>query len=809
MLKDKLIIKGARVHNLKNIDIEIPKYKIVVFSGVSGSGKSSLVFNTIFEEGRARYLKELLPKMFRRLRFERPDVDYIQGLLPSIAIEQRNSINLNPRSIVGTSTEVNPYLRVLFAKLGKSTSKAGNEEMMPAMFSFNTPYGMCPRCNGLGEVREFRLGLIIPDRNKSLSQILASAIKATFTPLQKSIEALAKHYKFSLDTSFCDLSKNIRNIVLYGTSKEIKVDYISEKFTAQRMKSYPGIIPFLEESYKETTSLDRQSRIEKYMSFSVCPECKGARFKEDILAVKIDGYSIADFLALPIIEFNNYITKFSVKGDKGIIARRLIREIEGRLKSLIDVGLGYLTLDRPSPTLSAGEAQRVSLATHLGSGLGGLMYVLDEPTVGLHEREKASLINSLRELKELGNSVLVVEHDESILREADYIVDLGPGAGQLGGEVIAAGTFDSIIRNKNSITGKYLSSALSVSFPKKRRLPSNKLLEVVGAGENNLKNINVIIPLGLFVCITGVSGSGKSSLIQDILYPGLIRKMYGRRIEVGKHKEINGIEFIDKVVNIDQSPIGRSPRSNPISYVGGWDLIRAFFAELPEVKKKKYAKGMFSFNVEGGRCETCQGSGVVPIDIHFLSDVYIPCQDCQGRRYRQEILEIKYKGKNIADVLDLTFEEAMIFFSDQKEIVRILNVVEKVGMGYIKLGQSAVTLSGGEAQRIKLTSELKKKGTGSTLYILDEPTTGLHFADIHKLLDILVELVDAGNTVLVIEHNLDVIKMADHIIDLGPEGGDKGGKVITCGNPEEIMRCGQSYTGKYLKKYLNKKGALN
>lgn len=802
MNNDNVIIKGARVHNLKNVSIEIPKNKLVVFCGISGSGKSSLLFNTIFEEAKTRYLRALLPGMCSKLKYDSPDVDYIEGLLPPIAVEQKTSINLNPRSTVGTSTGIGTLLRTLFSKLGEINGKKDGT-LKPSDFSFNAS-GMCPFCKGLGKTMTFKEDFVIPDKNKSLNELLSTAVRQTFHCLEKQIIALAKHHKFNLNTAFCELNNKIQNIILYGSPEEITVEYISKNNFSKRKQKFPGILPFLERSYEETTSEERAGFLERYMSFSICPECNGKRLNPKALLVTIDQKNIADICSMTTSQILKYYQMLKFRSKKRIVLDRILKEVTTRLQALENAGLGYVTLDRSMCSLSVGESQRVLLASHLGSQLSGLMYILDEPTIGLHEKEKKDLIEMLHKIRKIGNSVLVIEHDEQTLRNADYIIDLGPGAGEYGGKIVACGTAIDLMAHKNSATGSYLRGEVAYSMRKARTPVKDQYIQILKAEENNLKEINVKIPLGLFTCVTGVSGSGKSSLIQGVLYPGILRKLYQRRVVVGKHKDIKGANLVERIINIDQSPIGRTPRSNPASYVGILGFIRDLFAELPLAKKRNCTSGNFSFNTREGQCDECNGLGIIPVAARYLSDMYLKCDKCQGRRFKEKSLEVKYHGKNISDVLNMTFLEASDFFKKQEKITKPIEIIKKVGMGYIRLGQLATTLSAGEAQRIKLASELKRNNNGRNLYILDEPTTGLHGVDVKKLMDILLELVDLGNTVLVIEHNLDVINMADYIIDLGPGSGPDGGKIIAQGPPENIVKCEKSHTGKYLNIYQNK-----
>ncbi|MGB9682350.1 MAG: excinuclease ABC subunit UvrA [bacterium] len=936
MALDKIIIKGARQHNLKNIDLEIPRDKLVVFTGVSGSGKSSLAFDTIYAEGQRRYVESLsaYARQFLGL-MDKPEVDFIDGLSPAISIDQK-SVSHNPRSIVGTVTEIYDYLRVLFARIGhphcwkcgrpitqqtidqmvdqilslpggtkiqllapivrgrkgeyknvleevrrsgflraridgrlieleedisldknkkhnievvvdrivvkpeirsrlaeslETTLKMGEgiaivvidekeelllsekfacpycgvsmEELSPRVFSFNSPYGACPECSGLGFKMEVDPDLVIPDKNLPIMDAIAP-----WVPLgsyhANMLEALGEEIGFYLDTPVRELTEEQLKILLYGDTN-IMLRFSYWGFAGQKRYAnlyYKGIIPMLEERYKETDSDLSREELEQYMRPYPCPSCNGKRLKPESLAVKVQDKSIADLIGMEPRELITFINNLNLTEREGYIAHQLLKEIKARLQFLIDVGLDYISLERPTATLSGGEAQRIRLATQIGSGLMGVLYILDEPSIGLHARDEAKLIDTLKRLRDLGNTVIVVEHDESMMRSADYIVDIGPGAGENGGYLVATGTLEEIIENENSITGQYLSGKRFIPIPQKRRSINNKYLTVVGAREHNLKNITVNIPLGLFVLVTGVSGSGKSTLVNDILYKALARELHRARLQPGKYDKIVGLEHIDKVINIDQSPIGRTPRSNPATYTGVFDDIRKVFAETHDARIRGYKPGRFSFNVKGGRCEACHGDGVIQIEMHFLPDVYVPCEVCNGKRYNRETLEVRYRGANIADVLDMTVDQALVHFENIPAIKQKLQTLQDVGLGYIKLGQPAPTLSGGEAQRVKLASELSRKSTGRTLYILDEPTTGLHFADIEKLINVLQRLVDMGNTVIVIEHNLDVIKVADYIIDLGPEGGDMGGYIVAEGTPEEIAKNLNSYTGMFLKNIL-------
>lgn len=940
MSKDKIIIKGAREHNLKNIDIEIPRDKFVVITGLSGSGKSSLAFDTIYAEGQRRYVESLSAYARQFLgQMEKPDLDYIEGLSPAISIDQKTT-NRNPRSTVGTVTEIYDYMRLLYARIGtphchvcgkeisqqtvdqmvdyintldpgtkiqllapviqgkkgehqkllEEIKKSGyvraridgevtdlNEEIKldknkkhtievivdrivvkegvnkrltdsletvlkltggtvlldiigkeerlfsqnfacvecgvsiedpePRMFSFNSPFGKCPVCDGLGELHRIDPDLIIPDKSKS---ILEGAIEPWKNLDDSSwyynvIKAAAKRYGFSMNTPICELDEKVVQILLYGNGGEkIEVKYQREYGSGEFMMAFEGIVKNLERRYKETKSNYMRYEIENYMSSIPCSECKGARLKKESLAVTIGGLSIADVCNLSVYQIMDFYRDLKLTEKQQFISKLILKEIRDRLEFLVNVGLEYLTLSRASGTLSGGEAQRIRLATQIGSSLVGVLYILDEPSIGLHQRDNGKLLKTLRNLTDLGNTLLVVEHDEETMHAADHIIDMGPGAGVHGGHIVAAGPLDKILACEESITGQYLSGKKRIPIPRERRKLNGKWIEIKGARENNLKDLDVNIPLGIFTCVTGVSGSGKSTLINEILFKDLSHRLNRSKLRAGEHKLIKGLEYIDKVIDIDQSPIGRTPRSNPATYTGAFDIIRDVFASTPEAKMRGYKIGRFSFNVRGGRCEACKGDGIIKIEMQFLPDVYVPCEVCKGKRYNRETLEVRYKGKNISDVLDMTVEDALEFFKNLPRVKTKIQTLYDVGLGYIKLGQPSTELSGGEAQRIKLAYELSKRSTGKTVYILDEPTTGLHIADIHKLLGILDRLVDAGNSIIVIEHNLDVIKRADYIIDLGPEGGDRGGTVIAQGTPEDICKIDASYTGQFLKKILDR-----
>ena len=942
-MNDKIIIKGAKEHNLKNINLEIPRDKLVVITGLSGSGKSSLAFDTLYAEGQRRYVESLssYARQFLGL-MEKPDVESIEGLSPAISIDQKTT-SKNPRSTVGTVTEIYDYIRLLYARVGTpycpncgkkiekqsidqivdnvmkikegtriqilapvvrgrkgeytklfedlqkdgfarvrvdgeiydlsdeikidknkkheievvvdrlvikedivgrltesietALKQADNlvlidivgekqvlyscnyacpdcgfsfPELTPRMFSFNNPYGACPKCSGIGYLMKMDEDLIIPDKTKTLYDGVkafgASTMKKGDTMAKMYFESVGKHYGIDIkNKKIKDLPKDFINKILYGTGNdEIDFEYTSSLGTRKFKAPFEGVIPTLERRHNETKSQGMRDFYEMYMSELPCDECNGARLKKEILSIKVGGININEMTDLSVKSLQEFLRKLELTDSQKMIAEMILKEIDARLQFLIDVGLEYLTLSRSAGTLSGGEAQRIRLATQIGSGLTGVLYILDEPSIGLHQRDNDKLIATLKKLRDLGNSLLVVEHDEDTMYAADQIIDIGPGAGVHGGQVMAQGTAEEIKNIPTSITGAYLSGRKKIEVPKKRRPGNKKNIEIVNATENNLKNISVKFPLGKFICITGVSGSGKSTLINEVLYKNIAQQLNGVTEKPGKCKTIKGLENIDKIINIDQSPIGRTPRSNPATYTGAFDLIRDIFASTNEAKMRGYEKGRFSFNVPGGRCESCSGDGVHRIEMHFLPDVFVPCEVCKGKRYNRETLEVKYKGKSIADVLDMTVEESLEYFANIPRIKNKIQTLYDVGLGYIKLGQPSTTLSGGEAQRVKLATELSKKATGKTLYILDEPTTGLHIADVHRLVDILQRLVDTGNTIIVIEHNLDLIKTADYIIDLGPEGGDAGGEIIVVGTPEQICKNDRSYTGKFLKKYLEK-----
>jgi excinuclease ABC subunit A len=936
---DYITVKGASEHNLKNIDVQLPRDKLIVITGVSGSGKSSLAFDTIYAEGQRRYVESLsaYARQFLGL-MEKPDVEYIEGLSPAISIEQKTT-SKNPRSTVGTVTEIYDYLRLLYARVGipycsncgkeikkqtvteitdqilsfpegtkitilapivrgrkgeystllKEMNQEGFaraeidgeikeldieirlerykkhniniiidrlvlkegissrlyedielalkkgegvifvdiddnrktfsenfacadcgvslEEINPRMFSFNTPYGACSACHGLGFKQEFDPDLIIPNKDISLMEGAVEVWNSIDGFRGQTLQALSKKFKFRLDTPVKDLSEEHMNILLYGTNEKVRYNYRSRNTPTYWTYegNFEGIIPWLERVYKETESEYRKEQFEKYIRLNPCELCNGKRLKPEALSVKIQDRSIIDITELQISNCYKFFVNLDqyLNEKEKIISKQILKEIKSRLGFLLSVGLDYLTLDRRAGTLSGGESQRIRLATQVGSQLVGVLYILDEPSIGLHQRDNAKLIVMLKRLRDIGNTVIVIEHDEEMMLSSDYLVDIGPGAGVHGGKVVAIGSPEEVMKNPNSLTGKYLSRNLKIESPKIRKT-SNEFLIIKGARQYNLKNIDVKIPLGLFVCVTGVSGSGKSTLINDILYKDLAKKFYRAVDKPGDHDEILGIENIDKVIIIDQSPIGRSPRSNPATYTGLFTPIRELFSELPESKRRGFKKGRFSFNVKGGRCENCNGDGLIKIEMHFLPDVYVKCEECKGERYNRETLTVKYKGKSISDILDMTVEEALHFFENIPILRNKLQTLYDVGLSYIKVGQPATTLSGGEAQRVKLSKELSRRATGKTLYILDEPTTGLHFDDVKKLLDVLLRLRENGNTVIVIEHNMDVIKTADHIIDLGPEGGYRGGEIIAEGSPEDIIKSPKSHTGRFLEEVLKR-----
>lgn len=938
--KKYIKIKGANEHNLKNIDIEIPRDEFTVVTGLSGSGKSSLAFDTIYAEGQRRYMESLSSYARQFLgQMEKPQVESIEGLPPAISIDQK-STNRNPRSTVGTVTEIYDYMRLLYARAGvphcpkcgkeikkqsvdeivdrilelpertkfqilapivrgkkgrhekvfesakksgyvrvivdgnmyqlteeitldknikhnieivvdrlsiregiekrltdsiENALKLGNglmnldviggetitfsqnfactdcgisiDEIQPRSFSFNNPFGACPDCYGLGYKMEFDVDLMIPNQSLSINQGAIVVLgwqsandKKSFT--NAILQALCKKYKFDLDTPFEKYPKKIKDILIYGTNGEsVPVHYTGQRGQGIYDIAFEGLIRNVERRYRETSAESTKAEYESYMRITPCSTCHGQRLKKESLAVTIGDKNIIDMTEMSVRDLRKFLDEVQLTTTQMAIGKEILKEIKGRLQFLIDVGLDYLSLSRATGTLSGGEAQRIRLATQIGSGLVGVAYIMDEPSIGLHQNDNEKLLKTLKHLRDLGNTLVVVEHDEDTMLAADYVVDIGPGAGEHGGEVVAKGTAKEIMKNKNSITGKYLSGKLRVPVSEKRRKPTG-YLKVKGAKENNLKNINVKIPLGVFTCVTGVSGSGKSSLVNEIIYKSLARELNRARTIPGKFKEIEGIEQLDKVINIDQSPIGRTPRSNPATYTGMFDIIRDLFAATMDAKERGYKKGRFSFNVKGGRCEACSGDGILKVEMHFLPDVYVPCEVCGGKRYNRETLEVKYKGKNIYDVLEMTVEEAMEFFKNVPRIYNKVKTLYDVGLGYIRLGQPSTQLSGGEAQRIKLATELSKRSTGKTIYVLDEPTTGLHFADVHKLVEILQRLTDEGNTVLVIEHNLDVIKAADYIIDMGPDGGDRGGTVVVAGTPEQVAEHPTSYTAKFVKQKL-------
>ncbi|MBQ4259930.1 MAG: excinuclease ABC subunit UvrA [Lachnospiraceae bacterium] len=945
--REYIKIRGACEHNLKNIDVDIPRNELVVLTGMSGSGKSSLAFDTIYAEGQRRYMESLSSYARQFLgQMEKPNVERIDGLSPAISIDQK-STNRNPRSTVGTVTEIYDYFRLLYARIGiphcpecgREISKQSVDQMVdrimelpegtkiqvlapvvrgrkgehakvldrakrsgyvrvridgslyelteeisldknikhnieivvdrlvvkqgierrladsvenvlgladglllvdvidgepltfsqsfacpdcgvaiseiePRSFSFNNPFGACPGCFGLGYKMEFDIDLMIPDKKKSIKEGAIAVIgwqscadKGSFT--NATLQALCREYHFDLETPFREYSEEAKNVLLYGTDgKEVEVHYQGQRGRGVYPVAFEGLIKNVERRYKETFSETMKQEYESFMRITPCKECGGMRLKKEALAVTVCDKNIHEITSVSVKDLHAFLQTMELTKQQQLIGNQILKEISARVKFLMDVGLDYLSLSRNTGTLSGGEAQRIRLATQIGSGLVGVCYILDEPSIGLHQRDNDKLLGTLRSLKDLGNTLIVVEHDEDTMLAADYIVDIGPGAGSHGGEVVACGTAEDIMQVEESITGQYLSGKCCIPVPKERRIPQGSI-KVVGAKENNLKNIDVEFPLGVMTCVTGVSGSGKSSLVNEILYKHLARDLNRARCIPGKHEDILGLEQLDKVIDIDQSPIGRTPRSNPATYTGVFDQIRDLFASTADAKAKGYGKGRFSFNVKGGRCEACSGDGIVKIEMHFLPDVYVPCEVCGGKRYNRETLEVKYKGKSIFDVLDMTVEEALPFFEHLPSIRRKIETLNDVGLSYIKLGQPSTTLSGGEAQRIKLATELSKRSTGKTIYILDEPTTGLHFADVHKLVEILHRLADGGNTVVVIEHNLDVIKTADYIIDIGPEGGDGGGTVVACGTPEQVAKHPKSYTGIYVKKMLEREKGNN
>ena len=941
-MKDKIVIRGAREHNLKNISLELPRNSLIVMTGLSGSGKSSLAFDTIYAEGQRRYVESLssYARMFLG-QMEKPDVDHIEGLSPAISIDQKTTSH-NPRSTVGTVTEIHDYLRILYARAGvphcikcgkpivrqsvdqmieqimamgegtrisvlapvirgkkgehkkifESLEKSGYvrvrvdgemfelsdeinlvknnkhnieavidrikirqgiegrladsletalklasglvtvydhdndrvrmfsenyacpdcgisiDEISPRLFSFNSPFGACPECTGLGVILRIDERAVISDPNKSLADGVIHVSGWNLAGWDKwnvrRVAAVAEKYGFSMNTPWKDLSEEAKNIVLYGTGEEELVDVHYEKNgrVSDIKLKFEGVIPNLERRFAETGSEGVKREIAEYMYESECPACKGRRYRPEALAVKLGGLNIAELSDMPIVKIKEFLNTLTLTQKQQAVAGRVFKELNARLDFLINVGLDYLTLSRSASTLSGGEAQRIRLATQIGSGLAGVLYVLDEPSIGLHQRDNERLLATLKGLRDLGNTLIVVEHDEDTMRAADYIVDIGPGAGVHGGQIVACGTPEEVMKNENSITADYLSGRKCIPVPEKRRSIENGYLSVKGAAENNLKNIDVDIPIGVITAVTGVSGSGKSSLVNEIIYKTAARDLNKASTRPGKCDRIEGMDKLDKVVNIDQAPIGRTPRSNPATYTGVFDAIRDLFAMTPDAKARGYNKGRFSFNVKGGRCEACKGDGIIRIEMHFLPDVYVPCEVCGGMRYTRETLEVRYKGKNIYEVLDMTVEDACEFFRGIPKIESVLRVLNDVGLGYIKLGQPSTTLSGGEAQRIKLATYLSKRQTGKTLFILDEPTTGLHTADVKRLIEMIDRLAGKGNTVIIIEHNLDVIKCADYIIDLGPEGGDRGGSIITAGTPEEVAACDNSFTGRFLKKML-------
>lgn len=940
-MKNEIVIRGAREHNLKNVSLTLPRDKMIVFTGLSGSGKSSLAFDTIYAEGQRRYVESLSSYARQFLgQMEKPDVELIEGLSPAISIDQKSTSN-NPRSTVGTVTEIHDYLRLLYARIGiPHCPKCGRvierqtvdqvveqimalgegarvqiiapavrgrkgehakllaqiqkdgyvrvkvdgtvydiadvpvldkklkhtidvivdriivrkgsegrladsletafsfgaglakvehngeeqlfsenyacpecgisiEELTPRMFSFNNPYGACPTCSGLGSLMKIDPALIVPNEELSLKK---GAINATGWQSSNAssiagmyLAALGEKYGFSLDTPFKELSSEAKKVILYGTGSErIHVEYHKEFGEGSYDSPFEGVIPNLERRYRETQSDFMKREIEEYMANIPCPDCNGKRLKKESLSVTVGGMNIAEISDMTVRHAREKLGSLKLTQTEELIARQILKEIDSRLGFLISVGLDYLTLSRMAGTLSGGEAQRIRLATQIGSSLVGVLYILDEPSIGLHQRDNARLIDTLKGMRDLGNTLIVVEHDEETMLNADYIVDIGPGPGEHGGEVVFAGTPEEILKDENSITGKYLSGREYIPIPKHRRPVGESWLSIRGARANNLKNVNADIPIGVLTCVTGVSGSGKSSLVNEVMKKALLRDLNRARTKPGEHDAILGIEKLDKIIDIDQSPIGRTPRSNPATYTGLFDLVRDVFAQTPDAKMRGYTNSRFSFNVKGGRCEACHGDGILKIEMHFLPDIYVPCEVCGGKRYNRETLEVRYKGKTIADVLDMTVEEALHFFAPLPKLAKKLQTLYDVGLGYIRLGQPSTTLSGGEAQRVKLATELARKDTGRTIYVLDEPTTGLHTDDVKRLLSILQRLCDGGSTVVVIEHNLDVIKAADYIIDLGPEGGDMGGTIVCCGTPEQVAENGKSYTGKYLKPVLDK-----
>jgi excinuclease ABC subunit A len=943
MSQNQIIIKGAKEHNLKNVDLTIPRDQFVVFTGLSGSGKSSLAFDTIYAEGQRRYVESLSAYARQFLgQMEKPDVEHIEGLSPAISIDQKTT-SRNPRSTVGTVTEIYDYFRLLYARIGiphcpncgKEIKKQSVDQMVdqimsleertkiqllapvvrgrkgqhqklldqarksgyvrvridgnmyelsenieldknkkhtievvvdrlvvkegiekrlsdsietvlhltggllvvdvvdgeslifsqnfacpdcgisineiePRMFSFNNPFGACQECHGLGFKMEFDPELIVPNKNLTILEgaiVAPGWVAATSEEsyVRSLFEALAEHFDFSLKVPYEKLSEETKDLLMYGTKgKKVTVHFKNERGMGEYETIFEGVVQSLERRYKETSSDYMRQEYESYMTNTPCPKCKGARLSDEALAITIGNKNIADVTEMSIRNVQDFFDGLELDQRQRIIGEQILKEIHARIGFLVDVGLDYLTLSRSAGTLSGGEAQRIRLATQIGSGLVGVVYILDEPSIGLHQRDNEKLLKTLMNLKELGNTLIVVEHDEDTMFAADHIVDIGPGAGAHGGQVIAQGTAEEIMKNEHSVTGAYLSGVKKIDIPVERRKPDGKWIKIKKAEENNLQRVDVDVPLGLFTCVTGVSGSGKSSLVNEILYKRLARDLNRSKVKPGKHGDILGIEFLDKVIDIDQSPIGRTPRSNPATYSGVFDHIRDLFSNTTEAKMKGYKKGRFSFNVKGGRCESCRGDGIIKIEMHFLPDVYVPCEVCHGKRYNRETLEVKYKGKTISDVLDMTVEEALDFFENVPNIQRKLETLNDVGLSYVRLGQSSTTLSGGEAQRVKLATELSKRSTGKTIYILDEPTTGLHFADVHRLIHIIQRLVEGGNTVLVIEHNLEVIKTADYIIDIGPEGGDKGGTVIATGTPENVAKEEKSYTGRFLKKIFEK-----
>src|SRR6266480_3167695 len=804
---DSIRIRGARTHNLKNLSLELPRNRLVVITGLSGSGKSSLAFDTLYAEGQRRYVESLsaYARQFLQL-MEKPDVDLIEGLSPAIAIEQKAASH-NPRSTVGTVTEIHDYLRLLYARVGTPYCPEHNlalHELEPRLFSFNNPMGACPRCDGLGAIEFFDPKRVVAHPNLSLASGAIRGWDRRNHFYYSMLQSLAGHYRFDIEQPWELLDEKVHELILSGSGREkIAFTYLSERGRSTvREHAFEGVIPSLERRYRETDSSVVREELAKHLNTRACPECGGTRLRREARHVRILDKTLFEVSRWPLRKTLDFYKNLQLEGARGQVAERIVREIANRLEFLVNVGLDYLALERSAETLSGGEGQRIRLASQIGSGLTGVMYVLDEPSIGLHQRDNARLIETLKRLRDLGNSVIVVEHDAEAIRAADHVVDMGPGAGEAGGHIVAEGPPAEIISNPQSLTGRYLAGALTIEVPRLRNRPNSNRLVVRGATGNNLKGIDLALPLGLLVCVTGVSGSGKSTLINDTLYAAVARSLYGSAAEPAPHASTAGLEHPDKVISVDQSPIGRTPRSNPATYTGLFTPMRELFASVPEARQRGYDAGRFSFNVKGGRCEACQGDGVTKVEMHFLPDIYVPCDVCHGKRYSRETLEVRYKGRNIHEVLELTVSEAAGFFSAVPAIARKLQTLIDVGLGYVRLGQSATTLSGGEAQRVKLSLELSKRDTGRTLYILDEPTTGLHFHDIKLLLEVLHRLRDAGNSVVVIEHNVDVIKTADWIVDLGPEGGDGGGHLVAEGTPEQVAANKASYTGQSLRQAL-------